>query len=433
MVYFSELAKQYGISDEEIKKYSAGQPTIQPTAAPQKSLVEKVGAFFGTEQLGKGLGLALFQLTPEHKNLVKLAMEGKVSAEEFESITTEGLTSKQVLASGARTGLSFATAGMGAPSKLVPRIALHAGLGAAEAGLGQVSRGEEVSSEVVGTGAALGVLIPEAFRGIGKLLDKLTKKLPARLMNSAVKPTNPKLGQQLIDRGLLGNEDDMLKKSLDKISNNEFKLDEFLQGKEGTISSSKVISTLDDLKIKYQNSPKVLKLVNKEIKDWVVNESYTPLEANVQKRILYETLGDRAYIQGVKHSSQVSVVKQLARGFKEAIEEIIPEVKPVNTELGVYLQARNALTKRVKNLNNKQLGIWGDIIVASGGGLFAGIPGGLAAVGIRRAAEAGVVKTTAAVGLSKLGQLIDKLPTDEAGKIGKSTLMNLIAQMKIED
>jgi len=431
MAFFSELAKQHGISDEEIKKYSTAQPTTQPT--PKRSFLEKTGAFLGVEQLGKGLGLALFQLTPEYKELVKRTMEGTVSPEEFESIATGGLTSKQVLASGARTALTFATAGMGTPAKLAPRVALHAGLGAAEAGLGQVSRGEEVSPEVVGAGAALGAFIPEAFRGVGNLINKLTKKLPSRLMNSAVKPTNPNLGQQLVDRGLMGTEDDMLKKSLDKISNNEFKLDEFLQKKEGAITADKVISTLDDLKLKYKSSPKVLKLINKEIKDWVVQDSYTPLEANVQKRILYETLGDRAYRAGVKHSAQVGVLKQLARGFKEGIEEIIPEVTPINTELGVYSQARKALTKRVANLNKQQLGVWGDIMVASGGGLFAGIPGGLAAIAVKRGAEAGLVKTTVAGGLSKLGKLIEKLPTDKAGRIGKSALMNLLAQMKIEE
>src|SRR3990167_1299702 len=106
------------ISIEEYKKLrqqglSPGQISEQVN---QKTtgVIPKVGKFLGMEEFGKGLGQFAFSFTKEKKELDKLLDEGRISPEEYESITRGGLPaqlgSRPILGkavAGAVTGAGF--------------------------------------------------------------------------------------------------------------------------------------------------------------------------------------------------------------------------------------------------------------------------------------------------------------------------------------
>lgn len=404
------------------------QETTPQEKTQKKTFLDKVGSFLGVEKLGKGIAGTIFWKTKSGKEVLKLLEEGKISYEDFQRDFGEYLpTGKEIVGSALQTAATVGIAGIGA-GKILPTMAKVGGIGAV-AGFGAGLEEERTIEESLKQGLTTGLISAGtygALRGIGGIL----KKIPARLMNSAVKPPNPKLGQELVNRGLIGGEERMLKKSIDKIMTNESRLDDLLVNKKGIIKIADIAKALNPLKEKYKNSPSVLKIIEKETDKWLVKKTYTPLEANIQKRILYELLNDRAYQAGVKHSAQTQVIKSLASGFKTNIEKVVPETSSINTELGIYIQARNALNKRLAVVSRQQLGIWGDILAGAGGGLFAGLStggigapiGALGAIGARRIGEKAITKTSMAWILNQ----IQKIPTDSAGRISRTVLINLL-------
>ena len=394
----------------------------------KKTLLDKVGSFLGVEKLAKGIAGTIFSKTKEGKNVLKMLEEGKMTYEEFQRDYGEILPSgKEIIGSALQTAATIGTAGISA-GKILPTAAKVGGIGAVS-GFGRGLEEEKTIKESAIRGLTTGLISAGTYATLAGV-SNLIKKAPARLMNSAVKPPNPKLGQELVNRGLVGSEKSMLKTSIDKIMTNESKLDGLLSGKKGTIKSSDILKILAPLKEKYKNSPSILKIIDTEAKKWITESSYTTLDANIQKRVLYELLNDRAYQVGIKHSAQTQVIKSLANRFKTSIEKIVPEAKSINLDLGVYIQARNALNKRLINLNRAQLGIWGDILAGAGGGLFAGLSSGgvgipagaIGAIATRRIGEKAITKTSTAWILNQ----IQKIPTDTAGKISKIALINLL-------
>lgn len=102
--------KSKGFDDAAI----AAEAKKRGYALPSESVPGKIGAiarFTGVEKLGQGLGQALFQLTPEYKDLQKMLSTGEVTPEKFQEIATGNLTNGEILGSAANTAATIASAG----------------------------------------------------------------------------------------------------------------------------------------------------------------------------------------------------------------------------------------------------------------------------------------------------------------------------------
>lgn len=107
---------------------------------------------------------------------------------------------------------------------------------------------------------------------------------------------------------------------------------------------------------------------NEEIRPY----GFTAEEAQKLKQKIYKDLD--SYYSSVKESPMsAKAQKEIARSAKEAIEEIVPEIKYLNKREGELIELQEALQKAANRITNRDLlGIGLPIKVAAGG-----IPGGV--------------------------------------------------------
>lgn len=149
-----ELKKQ-GLSEDKIKSLAAAKGLTLPSESV-KGVLGTLGRFTGVEKLGQGIGLALFRLTPEYKDLEKMLQSGEVSPDQFNEIATGNITTGEVVGSALRTGASVLGAGQ-LSGKVAGSFGLSKALPSAAPtatrALGNVARGAKIGA---GTGAAIG-------------------------------------------------------------------------------------------------------------------------------------------------------------------------------------------------------------------------------------------------------------------------------------
>jgi hypothetical protein len=94
----------------------------------------------------------------------------------------------------------------------------------------------------------------------------------------------------------------------------------------------------------------------------------TAAEAQRMKRGTYQKLGDRAY-RTEKPKAQIQAEQALARGLKEELEAIFPELKGLNAKDGALISLRDAIDDAVKRTGNRG---WADLrALWAGGGVGA--------------------------------------------------------------
>src|SRR3990167_5312346 len=105
-----ENMRKQGLSDEKISQVASERGLTLPSAGIG-GFLGKVARFTGVEKLGQGLGYALFQLTPEYRDLKKMLESGQVSPEQFQEISTGNITNREVIGSAIRTAGTIIGAG----------------------------------------------------------------------------------------------------------------------------------------------------------------------------------------------------------------------------------------------------------------------------------------------------------------------------------
>lgn len=207
----------------------------------------------------------------------------------------------------------------------------------------------DLAGEAAGTATIEGL-----FRGAGKVAPKISN----RMMLSVLKPgrdvikRNPNLGIEALEAGITGTKSGMISKAEDLISGGEDALSNALKGNRGTVNPRQIARGLGAIKRPFKNvgdqaSVDAVKEVQRNLRG---KGNLGLEEANQLKRDLYRVIKDTSFGKGVGEiASKQSARKQAARGLKEAIEGVAPEVKGINKKIGIAVTAKDALENALAN------------------------------------------------------------------------------------
>lgn len=230
------------------------------------------------------------------------------------------------------------------------------------------SFGEE-TQDVLGAGAR-GATAEMGGQVIGKVLSMLGEKVlsPAgrwmkdrvapRIMTSAVKDED--LAREMLKRGEWGTARSLLEKGETGVADLSSQVDDLLSKSNNPIDRLKIVDQLEDLRKEYARLPgregevasiqdlqaKIFQSPSKEALRQGVTDyaNLPPPKANELKRAIYSE--NKKLYQGGNYdpaSIRSQTDMATARGLKEAIEDIAPDVKPLNEELGHNIQLRDAM------------------------------------------------------------------------------------------
>lgn len=403
-----DLPSSFVPDDEELpSSFVPDEPT--PTAPPKKSIFARLGSFYKQSNkdfligFGKGMGETLAGASSLGEKIISApgqALQGKgfitgtVGDEINQSgiLDTKGAT--QAFGKGVERVAEAVVAGAatGGASTVVGKAALSAGtMGSLEA----LHQGE-INKEV-GTSAAIAGGTSLAVSGASALLKKVAKgawsTILKRTPSEALK--EPGLDAEASKLGITGvSRESILKKITTQIQQTETALAEQLDDASGKISGKSVAPYLDSLKKLYGSIPGMTELADDVAAlqdEYVAKGAMSAVEANALKRNIYQMI-ERSYDKGaLKISVDSAAQKAAARGLKTEIEKIAPEVKDLNTRMGVLLGMKEALAKTVARMEGK--GIWGTSI----GLLDLGLGGIGTLVGVAGAPVAGAAIATSKV------------------------------------
>jgi hypothetical protein len=235
------------------------------------------------------------------------------------------------------------------------------------------ARGGPVSDIERGVARGVGEAVKQAPNLAGPALGKLAPKVESGvrntakgLMQSAVKPplnlsrtgkaqrgiatllkedVNPTEGGMKVLQGRI----DAIRPQIDALINNA----------KGTIKKADIKPYVDQQLKKFMeqvNSASDVRAVQKAWDGFMKNpmipaSSMSPKMAQRLKTGTYRQLKDKAY--GEMKSADIEAQKALARGLKEEIEKVIPQVRPLNVRESQLLNALSLTERRVLMSANK--------------------------------------------------------------------------------
>lgn len=358
---------------EENKGMEQGELT-KPTNKSQKAgfVTEQIGEFFvpagGSSKLIGAIGKQTAKLPKLARGVANLGTRATV-----EGTSTAGVTALQ-----------------GGSSKDVKNSAIAGGL------FGLASKG-----------------IDSALKGMSSTgWSSLLRRTPTEAAKNKMLPV------QAGKTGLFGlSRESIRNKAASAIQDIELQMDDLLSTTTGKVNPLKVGSQLKELRKSYSEIPgeeSAVQLIDEMYRNFVLGKkSMSPLEANQLKRIIYDLINN-SYGKGLLEvPAKRDAQKAIARGLKQEIERIIPEVKGLNEKQAVYIQIRKALDKALARTEGKGIagtGIGlGDIVLGGvGTGIGAANDNPLFGVGLilgRKTIESPAVLS----GVSKLSNYFDSL------------------------
>lgn len=249
------------------------------------------------------------------------------------------------------------------------RMAAQAGVGG---GVAAVQTGGDPAS--IGINAGLGAASVPA----GDLIQFLGNKLlnPETLYRSALKPTRAMMEDTpgMIREGLesqLPVSPDSLAKIHAGIMDLRDQINNGVAGNPGTVDPSKVVDALDELRSIYQNSanPNLgggVKAIDKVRDNYLRAHGGVPpgqagtapaamdLPTAQAEKINTHILLRNAY--GDMKGAEVEATKQAARGLKEQIEAVFPEIAGLNQAQSDRMGLEEAMSRRVWQMENASSG-----------------------------------------------------------------------------
>ena len=381
-----------------------------------------------TEKLNKLMYAYKKETNPiKKKKLLELAVsQGKLGNELSASNIDPGLnlSNKEIIGSAANVGLNILTPGAfkGGKATIIGKNALlGAGFGMAS-GLEKNRSAKGILGSTIG-GAIVGGSIGIANVGLRALKDFTTKATPKWLMDKAIKPTldesrktikygQKTLGEELLQEGVKGSPKKLLEIANSKLNSLEDDLQRVLTNPslgEARINKAQLVPYMDDL-IKTKSGIPGLGGDVKRIKNILdsIPEQLSLPEANIMKRRIYNELRDVSYKLDAKLGLKANVLKKLASGLKQEIENEVGGtiVKDINQKLSLYGRLENRIVDQMaRSMKNNSFGLT-DAILTSGGLATMnplGILAGLSAAGVKNAASSTGFRTSLAQGLNKLG------------------------------
>ena len=280
-----------------------------------------------------------------------------------------------------------------------------------------------------------------------KAIQAGTKNLPAKLVNTAIKPTleesrkaitygGETLGEEMLKRGLRGGDRQILDKSIKGLNESENKLQSILKNSKEVIRRDELAKYLDDIIKTKKETPGLVeeaKKVSSVLKQFP--EQLSIQKANQVKRNIYNALRDVSYKLDPSLSTNKEAMKALASGIKQEIEKKTEKevgkgvVESINKDLSVFGKVHDrVIDKLARNERNNLLGL-GDLVAIGSGAGAGGFAGGFLTGALKKIAGSTSFKTNSAAVLNKIGNSLEKLPTDKAGKISKTALYKALAEI----
>jgi len=374
-------------------------------------------------------------------NLAQIeAMEGLVKEFEEKQIGQE-----EVISTTARGAATTASLGFGQPATALEAAGLGAGVGA----LTGVAEQVEIEDQTVGgalTGIALNSALTALFflgaYGAGKAFEGLTKRFPERLYKSSLKQSTadlkkelseqaPDLANQLIEKGVRGSENKMYTQSVTAINSIENQINNAMK-KEGSkkILTTKIASSLDDVARKFQNvlGDDGVTAIN-QVKDNVLakGKEITLNQALQFKRDIYKVLSNNAFNVNATLSQKAEALRVVANSLMKEISKTSPEIGKLTSQQQMWIRTAQAMEGVLARSNRANIIGLNDVILGSGGVSNASLITLVAGSG-RRVLETTRAKTAGAVTLDRIGQFVEKLPTDKTGRILKTQITDLISR-----
>lgn len=459
------------VVDDFKKKYENEQQEAAPVAeAPKKGLFEalvkdpiesivvKPGVRLG--QAIAGAGIKMFGTDEMKARLPGAVEKGTTVPSALGGFNVEGVKSgvsgyKQVAGEAIEAGANIASAavpaikGASATARIAKTAAVTGALGAAT-GASEGFKSDKSPKEILKQAAVsgtVGAVLGGAFRAAGEAVSAITKKLPSQVMNTTVKTplddtrkaityNGKTLGDEMVARGIRGSDRSILGKSVAELNKNEQTLQELLSNSSATVKRGDLVAYVDPVVAKLRATPGLkadADAVAAILKE--VPEEFSVAQANVFKRNLYDALDDVAFKIDPNLSVKKMAMKALAKGLKDQIEKQTAQeigegvIKNINLELSVYGRLKNQIVDKIARVNKNNLLGLTDVGVGVAGAVAGGAPGVAATLAGKKILSSTAVRTNIAVGLDKLGKVIDKLPTDSSGKIGRSALMSALRSL----
>lgn len=437
-----EVANNLGIRKQP-------QPLFQTTQAQVKKepFVQRFGRFLGLEGLGKGIGQAIFFQSPEGRRFLR---DVEKSPELAQTAVGTGaldiVKPTEVLGSAAQTALTVATAGgAGTAGKIIPRIFKTAGLGAGFAGGGQLQEEGKITPGRLTGGAVFGGALPVVGAGLGLTGRAITQMLPKRLIQSAVGQTKAVLlagkdiSEFVLQKRRMGTANQLIESSRRAIEKLGQQIQTNLQNvpektrvlRSGIISE--VVKRINQEGGKI-NASEVTSVINKlapQAKGFLSKPFLTLQEANKLRQSLDKTLGDRAFL-----TTQLPFNKGVLRLFDSALRERVKDLAPAGTreifsELSKEITLRNSLLERYAGRARNEVVNAFDLILAGGGFLGGGAPGGIGALAIKKGIQSPLGKTAIAQTFGFGGEVGRKLQPilQKLNPAERTLILNLIGEV----
>ena len=421
--------KQEGLSQQQI----ISQKTPQQEIKPREGFLQKTGRFLGLEGLGKGISSAILVHTDkEYKRILQKAHKGEVltpgEVSYMTSIANEIPSEREVIGSAIQTAATVATLGGAAKASTIKMGMTKMGILGGTSGLGKGIEQEKSVGDVLKQTFTSGVMSAATYgvlAGAGKVAKSVLKELPVRLMRSTAK-LEKEAAQQILDAKQVG--------SLGKLkgfADAEMKrlngvIQSKMQAKNGTINSKEFI---DDVVTKIQkeftgvSKDKILKAIKSaDIEPFLKNKTVDFVSADKIRQELGNAIGNAWRTDNPKFHSTVRETL-----WKGIVNRVRPQTN-TTAEFAQYaplIQATKSIAKTMANQSTKfGLSLY-DIPAGGIGAAVGGAPGVIGGMVLRRMVDSTTGKTVTAVGINELGKIIEKIPTDTAGKISTTLLINL--------
>lgn len=411
------VAPAPAVSARPISEALKSNPITNWTVAPVLDFLEGIGA--GVLSTARGASQIAHKLAPAIPEVPESLAQappslsgsaGKLAEQTAEFMVPAGAVSKATR--GAHLLLRMGAEGLAAGSV----AALQSG--------GQP--GPTAAAAIAGTaGPAVGAGIKAAA---GKM------EIAKRLYQSAAKPTwgmVKKEGTEMIETGLKegvpvsseglrmveGRIDDLRKEISNGIQLRA------MQGK--TVDTSKVLSTLDDLEEFYKNTaaPEDALQTLKSIRDEFTAYHGTQIPVDKAQQIKINTYALLKKSYGEMKSAKIEGLKQVARGLKEEISSVFPEIANLNERQSKLLGLEDTLYRAVWRIENHQMMGIGSPLAATAGHALMGGPGAVVGFVGKLMLDDPTLKSKLAISLTRAG-------VPAAGRVVSARIAALKASMQ---
>jgi hypothetical protein len=434
------------LAQKVIEKYPQYKASVTMAEAPKKSILEKttgvVNAIFPGKRLGEAVGNSIDAI----RGLASGDMERFGS-----SADANARLVAPVAGDVASIGLNLATAGgAGTAGKFVPQLLKSIGLGAGISGAEAVAEGGSIGE--VGKSATIGGVVGGGIPVVGKGLSGIARQfseLPERFVNSAIgrskaqiidelKSNKDSLAKYVIENKKPLSANRMLEESAkavedlgEKISanlSNSIRKDgvKVTLGRDNILDAVAVTPDAEGALLGRNDVRAIIERLAPQSKKLLQRNSLNLEEANRLRQLLDRTLGDRAFL-GAQLSSDKAVLKSFANTLREEVKKKAPQgTREMFGELSNEIGLRNNLLEKVAMGERNQIFSLSDIISGLAGSV-GGIPGAVATVAVKRAAESTPVK----IGSAKIINALSKAAPDleRLAPAQQLVIMNLFSEL----